>query len=110
MNNKELYKLLQTVQKNIRCPQCGKEYGFSEIKIRGIMDTIVFLELNCAGHMPVLATVTLTKSQMESKAKNNQKVGNNDVLETFKILKNFKGGFDKLFNNPISNKKQEQND
>lgn len=102
MNNKELYKLLQTVQKNIHCPQCGKEYSFSEIKIRGIIESIVFLELNCSDHMPVLATVTLD-IQSKLQKKNNSKVTSNDVIETYKILKDFSGGFDKLFKNKIVN-------
>ena len=61
MNHKELYNLLKTVRQNIRCPQCGKQYKFTQIKIRGIADFIVFLELSCDNHMPVLATVALSK-------------------------------------------------
>ena len=97
MNHKELYKLLQTVQKNIRCPQCGKEYGFSQIKIRSIMEQIVFLELSCSNHMPVLATVALTKNQIFSETKRSKKVTSDDVLATYNVLKDFKGDFEKIF-------------
>lgn len=97
MNHKELYNLLCTVKKNIRCPQCGKEYEFSQIKIRGIAEFIVFLELSCSSHMPVMATVALSNKQTPEK--DVEKVNNDDVLDTYKFLEKFSGGFDKIFHN-----------
>ena len=96
MNHKELFNLLKTVKKNIRCPQCGKEYEFSQIRIRGIAEYIVFLELSCKDHMPVMATVALSGkfSPEENKAVS---INSNDVIETFKFLEKFPGGFDKIF-------------
>lgn len=96
MNHKDLFNLLKTVKKNIRCPQCGSEYNFDQIKIRGTAEFIVFLELSCKDHMPVLATVALTPSKLEEEASKVQ-VDNNDVLATFEFLEKFPGGFDKLF-------------
>lgn len=96
MNHLELYNLLKTVQKNVRCPQCGKEYDFSSIKIRGIADFIVFLELNCKDHMPLLATVALTK-KIDKEEKPSGKIDSNDIIETYNFLKDFSGGFDKIF-------------
>lgn len=98
MNHQELYNLLKTVKKNIRCPQCGKQYEFSQIKIRGIADFVVFLELTCKDHMPVLATVAITKTNSENIKNNDIIINNNDVIDTFKFLEKFSGGFDKLFN------------
>ena len=98
MNHQELYKLLVTVQKNVRCPQCGKQYPFSTIQIRGIIDSIVFLELNCGSHMPLLATVTLGKQPVANKNKQNtDKVNSDDVINIYKQLKDFKGSFEELF-------------
>lgn len=97
MNHQELYKLLVTVQKNVRCPQCGKSYDFPLIQIRGIVDSIVFLELNCSSHMPLLATVSLAKgSNTVNKISVNQ-VNSNDVIETYRFLKEFKGNFSEIF-------------
>jgi hypothetical protein len=98
MNHQELYNLLKTVRKNIRCPQCGRQYDFSEIKIRGIADFIVFLELSCTSHMPVLATVALTKKFDNSKIIGNS-INNDDVIDAYKFLENFPGGFEKIFQN-----------
>jgi hypothetical protein len=95
MNHLELYNLLKTVRKNVRCPQCGKQYDFSQIKIRGIAEYIVFLELDCADHMPLMATVALTK-KAENKNKTG-KISSDDIIETYKFLKDFSGGFDKIF-------------
>lgn len=95
MNHQELYKLLVTVQKNVRCPQCGKAYDFPAIQIKGIVDTIVFLELNCINHMPLLATVSLSKPSLGKNQK--EKVNSDDVIETYRFLKNFHGGFEQLF-------------
>jgi len=96
MNHIDLYNLLKTVQKNIRCPQCGKPYDFKNIKIRGIANPVAFLELRCGEHMPVLATVALNKSSKEQR-KNEDSLNSDDVIETYRFLKNFKGGFDKIF-------------
>lgn len=95
MNHQELYKLLTTVQKNVRCPQCGKEYDFSLIQIKGIVDSIVFLELNCKGHMPLLATVSLSKQN--SISQKNERVTSDDLIEIHKSLKDFNGNFERLF-------------
>lgn len=103
MNHQELYNLLKTVRKNIRCPQCGKEYGFSEIKIRGIAEFIVFLELHCQNHMPVLATVAL--SQKNTLGKNKTVVDSNDVINIYSFLKDFRGGFENIFS---GNKKEQK--
>lgn len=96
MNHQELYKLLLTVQKNVRCPQCGKEYDFSTIQIRGVVDSIVFLELSCTSHMPLLATVTLSKQAPKIEL-HGQKITPDDVIETYRSLKDFKGNFQQLF-------------
>lgn len=101
MNHQELYKLLTTVQKNVRCPQCGKQYGFIDIQIRGIVDSIVFLELNCSNHMPLLATVSLSK-QTPRIAKRNKEITPDDAIETYKTLKEFNGSFEELFKENIN--------
>lgn len=106
MNHQELYKLLITVQKNVRCPQCGKPYDFSLIQIRGIVDSIIFLELNCTSHMPLLATVTMSKGMPKIKPAI-EKVTHNDVIETYKALKKFNGNFEKLFNQSIEKNSKE---
>ena len=96
MNHQDLYKLLVTVQKNVRCPQCGKAYDFSLIQIRGIVDSLVFLELNCANHMPLLATVSLSDKKKPIIRKD--EVTSDDVIEAYKLLKNWGGSFEQLFN------------
>ncbi len=96
MNHQEIYKLLKTVKKNISCPQCGKQYDLSQIKVRGITDSVVFLELCCRTHMPVLATVALTGNKL-SDTNSEVLINDDDVIETFKFLENFSGGFDKIF-------------
>ena len=98
MNHQELYKFIKSVQKNVRCPQCGKAYEFSNIEIRGIVDSIMFLELHCGSHMPLLATVTMTKN-VKKLGKNQEKVNSNDVIETYKFLKQFQGNFSEIFEN-----------
>lgn len=102
MNHQDLYKLLVTVQKNVRCPQCGKSYDFPLIQIRGIVDSLIFLELNCSSHMPLLATVSLSKQSLSSNS-NRSEVTSNDVIETYKFFKDFNGSFENLFENSINN-------
>ena len=95
MNHQELFKLLRTVHNNVRCPQCGKKYQFSDISVRGVVDSVCFLEMKCRDHMPLLATVLIqNKPELLVLAKN---VNPNDVIETHKFLKEFKGDFKKIF-------------
>lgn len=102
MNHQDLYKLLVTVQKNVRCPQCGKAYDFPLIQIRGIVDSLVFLELNCSSHMPLLATVSLAKQSTASKPRRSE-ITSNDVIETYKFFKDFNGSFENLFESSKNN-------
>lgn len=99
MTHQDLYRLIQTVQKNVSCPQCGETYSFDHIHIRGIVDSIVFLELACATHMPLLATVTFDKKPTKSKKrkKSTDKIKPDDVLATHVFLKDFAGGFEQMF-------------
>lgn len=101
MNHQDIYRLLQTVQKNVRCPQCGKEYDFSAVEIRGIVDAIVFLEMNCSDHMPLLATVAFNKTESPEKNTQREKVSSDDVLLTHETLNAFSGTFEQIFNSNL---------
>lgn len=94
MNHQDLFKLLRTVRQNARCPQCGQQYSFSCIKIRGIVDSICFLELHCSDHMPLITTIV---SQDLSLPQIKSKVVTNDVIETHRFFKKFQGGFEEIF-------------
>ena len=98
MNHKDLFNLLRTVHSNVRCPQCGRQYAFSDIKIRGIVDSICFLELHCTDHMPLVATVMIEQKGDKHKNYNNSPIKSDDVIEVHKALKDFKGNFQKMFN------------
>lgn len=99
MNHQDLYQLLQTVQKNVRCPQCGRAYDFGRMEIRGIMDSVIFLELNCKNHLPLLATVALSRKNRKTGMVQKEKINSNDVIETYNFLKNFSGSFEQIFKN-----------
>lgn len=96
MNHQDLSNLLRTVQKNVRCPQCGKQYNFDDIKIRGIVESVCFLELSCRDHMPLLATVMLNEKTAVGVVSKDPVISN-DVIETHKFLKEFKGSFKDIF-------------
>lgn len=89
--------MLTTVQKNVHCPQCGKSYAFSKIKIRGIIDSIVFLELHCKNHMPLLATVALVVNPIKQIIGTKEKINSDDILETHNFLEHFSGSFEQIF-------------
>lgn len=101
MNREELLNLLKTVRQNIRCPQCGKQYGFADIRIRSVAEFVVFLELSCSDHMPVLATVALGKDLTKKEKTKVEVVTGNDIIKTYEFLKDFTGGFQKIFNKKI---------
>lgn len=95
MNHQDLFKLLRTVHHNVRCPQCGRQYTFSDIKIRGIVESICFLELHCREHMPLIATVVI--ENISERFIHNEPIKSDDVIETHKFLKGFHGGFKEIF-------------
>ncbi|OQB06421.1 MAG: hypothetical protein BWY19_00232 [bacterium ADurb.Bin212] len=97
MNHQDLFKLLRTVHRNVRCPQCGRQYVFSDIKIRGIVDSVCFLELNCTDHMPLVATVMIEHQKHSYADKKSRPIESDDVIETHKILKDFSGNFEEIF-------------
>ena len=99
MRDREIFDLMRMVYKNVRCPQCGQRYLFSDIKIRGMVVDFCFLELNCPGHMPLIATVTIKKQPEVKFNQEEQVIRANDVIETHKFLKTFKGGFEERFKN-----------
>lgn len=108
MNHKELYNLLTTVRKNIRCPQCGKQFDFSQIKIRAIAEFVVFLELTCPDHMPVLATVALQSNKMPDGERSLSLIDNNDILEAHNALESLSGSVELLFISPKKNLKDKK--
>lgn len=94
MNHNDLFNLLRTVHRNVRCPQCGRQYAFSDINIRGIVDSVCFLELHCTDHMPLVATVMIDNKKPASEA---SPIQSDDVIETHRMLKDFDGGFKEIF-------------
>lgn len=96
MNHNDLFNLLRTVHRNVRCPQCGRQYAFSDIKIRGIVDAVCFLELHCTDHMPLVATVMIDQKQAKIPVIS-EPIQSNDVIETHKFLKDFNGSFKEMF-------------
>jgi len=74
------------------------------IQIRGVVDSIVFLELHCRNHMPLLATVSLQKSNSPKDANISGKISSNDVIETYRFLKDFKGSLEQIFDKEKNNK------
>lgn len=96
MNHQDLFKLMRTVHRNVRCPQCGRQYDFSDIKIRGIVDSVCFLELNCTDHMPLVATVVIEQKSQTPKNEY-EPIKSDDVIEAHKFLKRFNGGFEQYF-------------
>lgn len=102
MNHNDLFDLLRTVHNNVRCPQCGRQYIFSDMKIRGIVDTICFLELNCTNHMPLIATVTINAKNGKEKNNRDEKIKADDVIDIHKFLKEFNGSFENVFKNDLN--------
>ena len=96
MNHNDLFNLLRTVHRNVRCPQCGRQYAFSDIKIRGIVDAVCFLELHCTDHMPLVATVMVENKQNQPQVVS-EPIQSNDVIEAHRFLKDFDGGFKDIF-------------
>lgn len=97
MNHLALSKLLRTVHRNVRCPQCGKKYSFSDIKIQGIIDSVCFLEMSCGEHLPLIATVILP-DDVPTFEEDFDQVMADDVIDIYHSLTSYQGNFEELFN------------
>lgn len=85
MNPKELQKIFQTVQKNIRCPHCGKQYAFENIHLMSFSGSVYFLQLECESHMPMLASVAVDGKRIES-TNYTGKITADDVIAAHEII------------------------
>lgn len=61
MNGKNFQELIKNLQVFYKCPSCGSNYHFDDIKFLGKVDSHCFMQLNCHDcSLPVLATVLLS--------------------------------------------------
>ncbi len=85
MNQKELEKIIQTVQKNIRCPHCGKRYAFENIHLKSVSGSVYFLQLECGSHIPLLASVAVNGLKIE-KISSSGAISTNEVISAYQII------------------------
>lgn len=85
MNPKELQKIFQTVQKNIRCPHCGKQYAFGNIHLMSFSGSVYFLELECERHAPLLASVAVNGQKIE-KITSAGAISANEVISAYQTI------------------------
>jgi len=90
MTQEELKKVLQTVNKNIRCPSCGKRYDFPHIHIKGFLNNLCFLELNCPDHLPLYATIAAPISP-QNKSQASESIDSDYVIKAYQLLHNHQG-------------------
>lgn len=68
MNGKNFQELIKNLQVFYKCPSCGSNYHFDDIKFLGKVDSHCFMQLNCHDcSLPVLATVLLSGTPSTSK-------------------------------------------
>jgi hypothetical protein len=89
MNQEELKKVLQTIYRNIRCPACGKKYDFSNIHIKGFLNNLCFLQLECPNHLPLFATIATPLNS--AKKIPVELIDDNTVISAYESLKNYQG-------------------
>jgi len=85
MNPIKLQKVFQEIQKNIRCPHCGKRYAFDEIHLINFTGSIYFLQLNCQMHLPLLATVAVSGLSIEQPL-SKESISPDDIILAHKII------------------------
>lgn len=67
MNGKNFQELIKNLQVFYKCPSCGSNYHFDDIKFLGKVDSHCFMQLSCHDcSLPVLATVLLSSSSQSS--------------------------------------------
>jgi hypothetical protein len=66
MTNRQLERLVQSLQEIMRCPHCSAAYSLPGIHYLGQMENMTFLHMRCADcHTPVFASVALANQNGE---------------------------------------------
>ncbi len=85
MNPKDIQKIFQTVQKNIRCPHCGKQYAFENIHLESFSGSVYFLQLECGNHAPLMASVAVNGMRVPQITTVGA-ISTNEVIGAYKII------------------------
>lgn len=110
MNHKYLQNIIKNLREYYKCPSCGTNYFFEDIKILGQMDTYCFVQLSCHNcDMPVLATVSVgevykpddkTMNDLslaeEDKFARMSNISPDEIANFHKFISNFHGHFSDL--------------
>lgn len=87
-----LREIIQQIQQDLYCPVCGKNYEIGEIRLKGLFDHTLIIQTICAnGHITLFMTacnLNRPKSPINS----------NDIIELHKMLEQFDGDFQNLWN------------
>ncbi len=108
MSRKQLQEIIRNLQEFHRCPSCGVDYFFDDIKVLGQIEPYCFVQLTCHNcSMPVLATVLvgnadLNKVATDLSSKEEKKFARRDVISAeeiadfHKFISGYKGSVHKL--------------
>jgi len=94
MNPNEIQKIFQTVVKSVRCPHCGKRYSYDNIHVVSSAGSVYFLQLECLGHVPMLATVSVNTGS--GKIEEVVPITSDEVILAYKEISNTTS-FKKIF-------------
>jgi predicted nucleic-acid-binding Zn-ribbon protein len=106
MNEKDFYKLLESLKNTLKCPLCGQSYENHDVKFLGTFNTAHLLEMTCKHcDLTVMATVIVGhgKNKIELLRSEMKKFGaapdisSDELIELHKFFKKFNGDFRKLF-------------
>ncbi len=102
MNNFE--DIIKIAQQFLCCPICKRRYNFDEIKLRGWLDNIYFLQVDCDNnHKPISISVAISSEPINKNIINvfkkqtivKKSKDNNNLM--VKDLKDFNGDFESLW-------------
>jgi len=88
MNISEIQKIFLTIVRNFRCPICGKRYSYENIHVISLSGSICFLQLECFGHMPMMASVSIVGNNTFQS--HHTPITADEVIDSFERLKRAK--------------------
>jgi len=85
MNSNEIQKIFQLIAKRVRCPHCGRQYLLENIHVLRSAENDCLLQLDCKGHSPTLARVSIIGPRIVVDNKRG-KITANDLLDAYQKL------------------------
>ncbi len=97
MNRLHLQRIIEELRHSFRCPECGEAYNVEAIHFRGHLGNLYFVQLNCPGHLPMMALARVINERKRFRIEKSLQLTAEDASQFAADIKQWRGSFNKLW-------------